>query len=166
MWCGAFTAVPLSPGHSQLIQSNPEMQNTVPVTLQLPRPAQPWLSPSCSTSQRVKSQTKPPWKVFSAQGFNSATAGASSRTPSSSGQESPRKTLCSSPLADRNSPWGSPRAASTRLGLILLQHQLLSEGDPAKAGQEDRLWLHSELRDTTYLKISSKDKVGDSWYAC
>lgn len=41
MLCGAFTPVRLSPGHSQLIQRNVEIHNTVPVTcaLQL-RPAE------------------------------------------------------------------------------------------------------------------------------
>lgn len=55
--------------------------------------------------------------------------------PSSSGQEAPSKTLCSSLPAKRNSPQDTPKAASTRLWLILLQQQVLSEGNPALAVQ-------------------------------
>lgn len=69
----------LSPGHSQLIQRNLEIHNTVPVTcaLQLPRPAEP-ITAALPKGLNYKVSHHERSSYY--RDFNSATASASSRT--------------------------------------------------------------------------------------
>lgn len=93
---GAFTPVPLSPGHSQLIQRNLEIHNTVPVTraLQLPRPAEAITETIMAAlpkglNYKVSHHERSSYH----RDFNSATVSASSKTPqqfrAGSSQENP-----------------------------------------------------------------------------